>query len=338
MVAGVALQSSVAFGGRPEAVLRGARASTSAPAVFPYGHPRPRMRDFFLDYQRAHESELPPEKPVGSFRVVSHNINEFHSIERSQRPIEVQRRVELELRASGADIIALQEVPLDQRTLGELQQAFGDWKLLHCASSAHGGGATGNVLLTRLSVRRVENVTLPGYHDPRCAVIATVDLPAGDGAIPVVVIATHLDNDDEGASQKAALGMLFELVKAARNTILVGDLNLVISSDPQLRMFEAIDRMNHRGVPIVRAEVFEKAGFVDAAAFRPDGPPPWTCWSGKRVDYIYFKNGGSIIEENSGVLYSQNSDHMPVFFDFKELRKPSADPNHPSDLPPARAH
>jgi endonuclease/exonuclease/phosphatase family metal-dependent hydrolase len=125
-------------------------------------------------------------EPRGMLRVVTYNVHKCQGLDRRVRPA----RIAAVLRETDADVIALQEVvSVEDDARRELHQArFIAEELgyeFHIGENRkHGGGAYGNVVLTRLPVARSCNYDITWrWREPRGALRVDVTLDAPDAPV-----------------------------------------------------------------------------------------------------------------------------------------------------------
>lgn len=141
-------------------------------------------------------------------------------------------RIAAVLRETGADLIALQEVPLGPRPfdlLAQLAAATGLHAVAGPSLTDPVNGAYGNGLLSRhpvISHRRLD-LSVP-RRQPRCAIDALLQCPGGLGRFTLRVLATHLGlRPAERRSQVLRLLAAIEQADRERTTptVLLGDIN-----------------------------------------------------------------------------------------------------------------
>lgn len=140
------------------------------------------------------------------------------------------------IRASGADIVALQEVDRGVQRSGEVDQAGELGRLLdmHQAFGGnirHQGGDYGNAVLSRWPIARHENHLLPSTGGEQRGVLQ-VEIHVPQVEDPLCLLATHLDHrrGDEERVRSARFINELTMVGAQRAAILMGDLNDVRGS------------------------------------------------------------------------------------------------------------
>lgn len=225
-------------------------------------------------------------------RVLTYNI---HHGEGEDGKLDLARLAGV-ITASGADLVALQEVDQKTTRTGGVDQAaeigrLTGLRVAYGKAMDYQGGAYGQALLSRWPLEDVTVHALPNPAkvEPRIAVSATVRPP---GSPPVRFIGTHLDatRDDTARWQQAA--RLLELFGAdATPTIFAGDFN----SRPDTRTMKAL---------------LEK--FADASAAAPAFTIP-AKKPASRIDYVLLRPAGTWRVRSSAVIpEAVASDHRPV--------------------------
>lgn len=223
-----------------------------------------------------------------AFRALTYNIR--HGARDDGRvDLEAVARV---IRASGADVVALQEVDVRQFRSGLEDQAR--WlgrrlgmEVVFAPTMRRGLGLYGNALLSRFPVRAAHSLLLPGRLEPRGALVAHLATPGG----AVTVVATHLGlSAADRRAQAAALAR--ELAGVRGPVVLLGDWNAEAGA-PEL-------------APLL-------ARFLPAAP-GPDGPSLTLRRPGGALyaapDRVLVSPGLGVVEAR--VLPEAVSDHLPV--------------------------
>lgn len=201
------------------------------------------------------------------------------------------------IRASGADLVALQEVDVGTGRAGGVDQAaeLGRLTGMHAVfgeAMPYDGGSYGEAVLSAWPVVAEDVIRLPASpgHEPRAAVLATVATPWGGP--PVTLVGTHLDHTEDDADRVTQATVLAsELTHAGRDVLLVGDLN----AEPESR-------------PI---QVFLDAGW------RPSDPTQAPTYPSaiptKKIDWVLLAPGAAGHVSSVEVLDEPlASDHAPV--------------------------
>lgn len=137
---------------------------------------------------------------------------------------------------------------------------------------------------------------------------------------PITVVNTHLDvYDTTGKTRrvqiKTILRTLKELGLKDKPTLLCGDLNCLNETD-----YNEEEKMwlggNSSGEPdFSTIELLKRNDFQDVFERKN---LKFTCWTGRRVDYIFTRNFPSFISVGECyTYYSPNSDHIPLIVDFE---------------------
>jgi endonuclease/exonuclease/phosphatase family metal-dependent hydrolase len=161
-------------------------------------------------------------------RVATWNIHAGVGLDRRRRPV----RIANVLDAIDADIVALQEAPLDAAMCAMLERD-GGYHVVAAPTLRHRGEPFGNALLTRLPLAHSTLVDLSqGRREPRVAINAEVHDAAGR---PLRVLATHCGL--AGRERLAQIRRLAELLgdDAALPGILLGDFNEPRANGSRLR-------------------------------------------------------------------------------------------------------
>lgn len=142
------------------------------------------------------------------------------------------------IRASGADLVALQEVDAGTGRAGGVDQAaeLGRLTGMHAVfgeAMPFDGGSYGEAVLSAWPVIAEDVIALPASpgHEPRAAVFVTVSTPWGGP--PITLAGTHLDHTEDEADRLAQAALLVgALSHAGRDVVLVGDMNAEPGSAP----------------------------------------------------------------------------------------------------------
>ncbi|MFL7791246.1 MAG: endonuclease/exonuclease/phosphatase family protein [Anaerolineae bacterium] len=205
------------------------------------------------------------------------------------------------LRASGADIIALQELSGEHATA--IERDLGD---LYPHQALHGYGIPGKGLLSRYPILEEELFYLEAHRLPYLRTVVAVDGEGwGQGEIDVTVIVAHPPPPEIGrlgysVNPHAVLEItsLAQMSKAGGPSILMGDFNMVDQSD--------------------NYHILADAGLKDA--FRAAGWGFGATWPARRMeplqpvvrlDYIWYSP--HIQAVRAWVGPEAGSDHLPVF-------------------------
>ncbi|HEV2296078.1 MAG TPA: endonuclease/exonuclease/phosphatase family protein [Tepidisphaeraceae bacterium] len=184
---------------------------------------------------RAPQPTTTPARPI-ELTVLTYNI---HHAQGMDKRLDLQRIAGV-IRASGADLVALQEVDNGTKRAGGVDQAAELARLtnMHAVfgpAMSYDGGQYGNAVLSRWPITSSRIVPLPwkqgNRREPRCAVSATTRLPHGAG--PLEMISTHWDhtrNESNREAQAHALNQAW--ADADERSILAGDFNCELGSPP----------------------------------------------------------------------------------------------------------
>lgn len=245
----------------------------------------------------AHAGAPPGTDAPPVLRVLTYNI---HHGEGLDGKVDLARIAGV-ISASGADVVALQEVDQKTKRTGGVDQAaeiarLAGLQVAYGKAMDYQGGAYGQALLSRWPLGEVSVHPLPnsGKVEPRIAVAATVRPP---GRAAFRFIGTHLDatRDDTARWQQAErLGELFG--KDGVPTIFGGDFN----SRPDTRAMKALLET-----------------FADASAATPAFTIPAKKPTG-RIDYVLLRPAGAWQVVSSTVVPDAvASDHRPVLVELR---------------------
>ncbi|HEY44812.1 MAG TPA: hypothetical protein G4O11_12605, partial [Anaerolineae bacterium] len=239
--------------------------------------------------------EAPPSLPM---RVMTYNIHSAYNIEGRQNPEEIARVIE----ASGADIIALQEVSRGWLINGSTDLA--SWLARRLNMQVLFKGTTGPMwgiaILTRYPIMDHGSGALPlaGSLLGRGYLWAKIDVGAQQ---PIQIIATHLHHvEGEGEIRLAQVPVLIEYWDHTPRSVILGDLNAVPG--------------------VAEIALFLQAGLIDSWTEVGSGDG-YTYSSGdpfQRIDWIW--HTPDLVALDVEVLQSTASDHLPVVITVDEAR------------------
>lgn len=213
------------------------------------------------------------------------------------------------VRATGADLVLLQEVDSVVRRSGGVDQptTLAEGTGMHVAFGStmpYQGGQYGIAVLSRWPIVRRELVPLAvsppqprvgGAYEPRGALHVVVDAPGG----ALHVVNTHLDasGDDRVRRQEAdtVLALARRLGAGGAPVLVGGDFNSTPESVVQQRIRDGGLR-----------DLWASCGAGDGLTFPATGPV-------KRIDYLY--GMGAAACGRAEVLQSRASDHRAVLFE-----------------------
>jgi endonuclease/exonuclease/phosphatase family metal-dependent hydrolase len=158
-------------------------------------------------------------------RVMTYNV---HSCIGSDRRVAPERVLAV-IEASGAELIALQEVDVEQeRTLGVHQAAWLAEKLgMHyefVAARESGGGHYGNAVLSRYPLQTVRHACLPQLGRREMRAVQWVSVAAPFGCLNLLNTHFGLSLRERALQTETLLGESW-LGPAPRKTVLCGDFN-----------------------------------------------------------------------------------------------------------------
>lgn len=213
------------------------------------------------------------------------------------------------VRRTGADLVLLQEVDRDTRRSGRVDQpaVLAERTGYHVAFGSaldYDDGKYGVALLARWPILADTLIHLPvtpaqtragGSHEPRGALRAVIDAPAGR----LVVLNTHLDpsGDDRWRRQEAdSVASLAAQARGGERLVLVGgDFNSTPESDVQQKVRAGGLR-----------DAWRECASGDGFTYPAEAPV-------KRIDYLYLTGG--IRCAAARVIETHVSDHRPLLVD-----------------------
>ena len=243
----------------------------------------------------AHEAR--PSPPV-RVRVLTYNI---HHGEGTDRKLDLPRIAKV-IKEAEADVVALQEVDVETRRTGGVDQAAELAKLTgmtgHFGKSIDfGGGQYGNAILSRFPTTRPTTLPLPADapRENRCALAVEVTHP--QAGTRFLFAATHLDHLPDETARLAQVKVINgKPVGTAKEgaeelpALLAGDLNATPGSGPIQRLLERWTDADVKASP----------------TFPSDHPR-------KKIDYVLYRPAGRWkVVETRVIEEKVASDHRPV--------------------------
>lgn len=217
------------------------------------------------------------------FRVLTYNIHHGEGVDGK---LDLERIANV-IRASDADLVALQEVDRGTERTDRVDQAAELARLsgLHVCFGGnlrHQGGDYGNAILSRFPIVSHRNHSLPNVDggEPRGVLEARIAVPGLP--VPLKFLCTHLDHRPQEGNRIAAAEAIEQLVAvdAATPTLLAGDLNAVPHSEPLRRFFTTWRSVNQEPLPTIPASSPNRQ--IDYILFLP--PESWKTIEARVVD------------------------------------------------------
>lgn len=226
--------------------------------------------------------------PAGALKAMSFNIHHGRSLDGRSN---LDRVAEL-IDQTGAGLVGLQEVDVRLPRTGFEDQAAilaekTGLKYVFIPSIGTKGIGYGNALLSRYPIASAVKLPMPGFGEPRSALIAKVHLP---GDRPVLAVVTHFGLNKAERLRQAGI-LAGRLEDEALPIILLGDLNAGPSS---------------RETATVRGDLL-----TDAHA----GNTEPTISELGRIDYVLISRHWSA--RSAWVPEGGGSDHRPVVAEIK---------------------
>ncbi|MBK8979283.1 MAG: endonuclease/exonuclease/phosphatase family protein [Planctomycetes bacterium] len=203
------------------------------------------------------------------------------------------------LRATGADVIALQEVDVGVARSGRIDVA-GEIAARLGMTAVFGknidyqGGDYGNALLTRLPVESSENHHYAMLREGEQRGLLVVRLRSSLG--PLVAMVTHVDHRSDDSERLTCVAELCELARresAHAAVLAMGDFNDLPDSRVHARVLEDF------------ADAWLLAGDGGGSTYPAGGPQ-------KRIDWVLVHDDAALTPVRCAVPASAASDHLPV--------------------------
>lgn len=252
-------------------------------------------------------------------RVVSYNIRIGRGMDNQtdlRRTADVLRRLE-------ADVILLQEVDVNAKRSGNVDQAAELARLLgmhHYFAKAldRSGGKYGNAILSKLPFASTSTIALPGGSEQRSAGIVEIVLPrrgatkeeaeTDAGAYRIIAVSAHLDHKVKTTHLEHIAKISKEVDRLLANrpasvAIFGGDFNLTEASPVWGPVRKAHDWAVPRKDPGA------------SKTFRADNPK-------SEIDWFLYKRGATkaptlLVTEYKAINEPMASDHLPLVFEIK---------------------
>jgi len=237
-----------------------------------------------------------PEIGPATLRVLTWNI---HHGEGLDNEYDLQRIAGV-ISSVDPDVVCLQEV--DRRTIrsGGIDQAVElayllDMEPIFNRCIDYQGGEYGDAVLSKLEVRDVQRLSLPGDREPR-GVLGVVVAPANE---PVLVCSTHFDHGRDNPSRIEEARIVADFAKKSPiPVILTGDLNALPGSEV-LSILDEVFSIPNDPAPTFPAELPQR-----------------------RIDYVMWSHfPGWQLTDTWVVSEPLASDHRPVLAIFERTTR-----------------
>ena len=135
------------------------------------------------------------------------------------------------------------------------------------------------------------------------------------------IFGTHLEvHDYTDSSRIQQLEKIYQVINTidSPNIILLGDLNLLYQ--PQLTQIQwnyQVSQDKSRNI-LTHSNAYKTIinnQFIDSFDYLQKIPPPISCCYDRRVDYIFIKNNFSHMCDNTQIVNTNVSDHLPIYLD-----------------------
>lgn len=256
-------------------------------------------------------------------RCMTYNVHMWQGKDRKNIVDDVIQNI----KTTNPDVVCLQEVIWEKTFIPYVTKKFAELGYKHGGGSTFiaGKGALGNMIFSKYPLTNCfkKCFSKPVRNEYRAFTAGTIIF----NNTPVKIYCLHLDVWDE--TGQARLEEIQELTDSIqkydshiKNVIFMGDFNAVRKQDYQYdingkkvwNMLLKDDKERKVSTPTSLEDYLIKTGYKDAYELTGTRPV-FTVWSGKIVDFIYFKPGGNLICKDVNAYYSSASDHVPIIVD-----------------------
>lgn len=273
---------------------------------------------------------LPKKKSPHSLRVCTFNVHFWFSAQNNFNMANIISDID----TISPDIVCLQEAVFPKNMAKKIIHSPDGWQenivsifellgysyYTGCETDnknhSLGDSFFGNVIFSKYPISNGKSIKLGEYYQSRCAITVDVNFMGKN----ITVANLHLDVFDKTVKtrEKMTLKILRKLSTIRNPLVLVGDFNSLWIRDYTNKEWKWLSR-NNQNNPIESKipGLLIKAGFKEAFG---TGQMKSSAWTARRIDYIWYKNG--IIPEKSNILYTDSSDHYPLYSDFVFYTEP----------------
>jgi len=267
--------------------------------------------------------ELIPKSDESHIRISTFNIhhwsgvwgNNFNEMDNHEAIID-------DIVSLDSDIIGFQEFVWDDEIVEKLLKKLGLKNENICFSKASNwpGKPFGNCLISRFPIQSFRSVKLPSFEEERVALDAEISI----SGMPTQIIVAHLDvHDGSGNTRVKQLDILTELFLHRKETcdgrvFILSDMNAIFKEEippPLLEAIKTIDSKRNINTPTHEIPLLKKIGLADSFAYLQLPAPQFSCWSGRRTDFIFFKPHADFVIHSSWIGVTDTSDHLPISID-----------------------
>ncbi|HEY9228132.1 MAG TPA: endonuclease/exonuclease/phosphatase family protein [Gemmatimonadaceae bacterium] len=241
-----------------------------------------------------------PAPTAGTLKVLVYNVHAG----KDAKGVDNLQRVADVVKASGADVVLLQEVDKGTRRSGKVDQPseYAKRTGFHAAfgrSLDYDGGEYGIAILSRWPMRGDTAIHLPveppqersgGSHEPRVAMRAIVASPYGE----LLFLNTHIDASGDERWRLQEIQTIIPLAKTRSTAFVGGDFN----STPESAVQQQLRASGLR-------DSWTTCGTGNGLSYPADVPV-------KRIDYLFLTGAAECT--HAEVLVNEASDHRPVLF------------------------
>jgi endonuclease/exonuclease/phosphatase family metal-dependent hydrolase len=270
----------------------------------------------FQQYIIKHQTDF-VKKDNKSIRIMTFNVNNWKSVCLSDiNSSDIINKVFDMITESDADIIGLNEAMFfSVKTRKDFDHMIENskYKFVEMCNGKYGI----NIILSVYPIEYKKIVGLgpdPIKKIPRYGLLCSFDIQKTDS---LKVILTHLDVFDETESTR--LKQIKKIISEIDSEyLIIGDLNSLRKADYRATKWNNILKSDNLRNVITQTQVtdyIESNGFVDCFTFIDCESPQISCWSMRRVDYMFVGKEFPHKILDSNIYLTDLSDHFPIYID-----------------------
>ena len=279
------------------------------------------FRQSFYQYMSDNSTLDYCDKKHNIFRIMSFNVYQWMNAIHQPN---FDNQVEV-IRQLNPDVFILQEAVLDISLsdndphikrfidLGYSHYLYSNDILLDANSNM----SYGNILFSKIPCihHRIINTSIGNTNNEKHSCLY-VELENN-----IHLFGTHLDvYDSTDGNRKKQLQMIYQVINTigSPNIIFMGDLNLLYK--PQLTPLQWKYQVSHdRDRNIITSshayQTIINNHFIDSFDYLKRSPPPISCCYDRRVDYIFIHQHFTHLCNDTQVVHTNVSDHLPIYLD-----------------------
>ena len=279
------------------------------------------LKKSYLNY--TNRKELIAKSDNSHIRISTFNIHHWSGIwGNTFNDMDNHEAIIDDLVSLDSDIIGLQEFVWDDEIVEKLLRKLGlkNENICFCEASHWPGKPFGNCLISRFPIQSFRCVKFPSFEEERAVLDAEISI----GGILTQIMVTHLDvHDSTGNTRAKQINLLTELLLQREKTcngrvFILSDMNAIFKEEipPSiLEIIKIIDSKRNIRTPTYEIPLLKDHGLVDSFAYLQLPAPQFSCWSGRRTDFIFFKPHTDFAIYSSWIGVTNTSDHLPISID-----------------------